>query len=447
MSGVFRTLRVVRTRSAWSAAALAVAGASLPVAAQAQYIETYLPATVPGFDESQGVAVLSRPRPLYEALGIRAGDFMVRPSLDQSFGYNSNLLGTQDALGSSFLDSSAAVDVASDWARNRVGFSASVNNVTDFDAPSQSHTDATVGVGGSYTLGRGDASLGYTHLSEHENGTDIGAIASATPIGYDVDDVRGEVTTIIGPLAVTPNFDVADYRFGDATLDGRSVAQSYQNRLIASGGVTGRYDAGAEGLLLVLQGIDSHYTDPLPGQPSQDSQSLVALTGFDTQAEQEVWRLRLLAGLEYRSFTASQYGSRLEPIVEASVIWTPSRMLTLTGTVTRTVEEPQYEGTAGYVYTIGKLVADYELRRNILLQGRAAFQEADFLQGSGNQTIVSAGLGATWLLNRNIHISLNYDFASQHAPLNRAGPLLAGERLTGGNYTQHLVSVRLHLAL
>jgi hypothetical protein len=431
----------------WAGAALALLLVLCPIAARAQYIETYLPSTVPGFDESQGVEVLTRPRPLYEAEGVREGDFLIRPSLDESFGYNSNLLGTENALGSAFIDTNPAIDIASDWARDRVGLSASLNNIVDLNAPSQSHTDGSIGVGGSYTIGEGDASLGYTHLSEHENGTDIGAIASATPIGYNVDDVRGEVTTVIGPLSVTPNVDVADFRYGDATLGSASVSESYQDRLITTGGVTGRYDNGAEGLLLVLQGVDSHYTNEQPGQPSFDSRSLVALAGFDTESNEEVWRLRLLAGLEYRSFAASQFSDRLEPIVEASVIWTPSRMLTLTGTLTRTVEEPQSQGTDGYIYSIARLVADYEWRRNILLQGRVGYQEADFLQGSGSQTIVSAGAGVTWLINRDIHISLNYDFTSQHAPLNEAGEVLASERLTGGNYTQHLVSVRLHLAI
>jgi hypothetical protein len=426
---------------------LAVPVLAWPLAAHAQYIETYLPTGVPGFDQSQGVEVLTRPRPLYEALGVREGDFIIRPSLDESFGYNSNLLGTQDALSSAFLDTKANVDVSSEWARDRIGLNATIDNVTDIDAPSQNHTDGSLGVGGSTTIGRGDASLGYTHLSEHENGTDIGAIASATPIGYNVDDVRGEVTTVIGPLSVTPNVDVADFRFGNAKLDGQSLGQSYQDRLITTAGVTGRYDNGAEGLLLVLEGVDSHYTDPLQGQPSFNSRSAVALAGFDTATNEEVWRLRLLAGLEYRSFQASQFSDRLEPIVEASVIWAPTRMLTLTGTVTRSVEEPQSLGTNGYVYSIAKLVADYELRRNILLQGRVGFQEADFLQGSGSQTILSAGVGATWLVNRDIHVSLNYDVTSQHAPLNRAGFVLPSERLTGGNYTQHLISVRLHLAI
>ncbi len=394
-------------------------------AARAQYIDTYLPTSVPGFDQSQGVAVLAQPRPAYEAQGVREGDFIIQTGIDESFGYNSNLLGTENALGSAFIETAPSIDVASDWSRDRLGLHAAIDHIEDIDAEDQSHTD----------------------------GTDIGAIASQTPIGYDVDDLRGEATFIAGRTAITPNFDLADYRFGSAAIGDATISQSYRDRLLASLGVTARYDTGGTDLLVVLQGIDSHYTEELSGQPTLDSRSVLALAGFDTDAAR-VWRYRLLAGVEYRSFAAAQFGARAAPIVEGSIIWTPSRMLTLTGTVTRSIEEPQSEGTDGYIYTQARLVADYELRRNILLQGRLGLQTADFLQGGGNYTYVSAGAGATWLLNRHIRISLNYDFVSQSGPLNHLGvvPLEDGElvgpvRLTGGTYTQSLIVARAHLAL
>lgn len=425
-----------------------------PVASHAQVIDTYLPSAVPGFDEQQGVAVLTEPRPQYEAEGVRTGGFIVQTGIDESLGYNSNLLGTENALGSAFVETAPYVDVASDWGRDRIGLHASLDSIVDTDAPSQTHTDGSVGLGGSMTIGRGDASLGYTHLWQHENGTDIGAIASETPIGYDVDDVRGEVTIVTGSMAWTPNFDVADYRFGDATLGGAPVGESYQDRLIAALGVTGRYEAAGNDWLLILQGLDSHYTDPAQDQPSLDSRSGVALAGIDTPADQ-IWRVRLLAGVEYRSFAAEGVAARTEPVVEARVVWSPSRMLTLTATATRSVEDPQTLGIYGYVFSNARFTADYEWRRNVLLQGRLGFAAAEFLPGGGTQTVASAGAGITWLINRTVHISLNYDFADQHAPLNGDGALPLGPggvpfgpvRLTGGNYTQSVVVVRAHVAL
>jgi hypothetical protein len=411
--------------------------------ARAQYIDTYLPTSVPGFNQYQGVTVLTQPRPAYDPLGVRAGDFILQPGLNESFGYNSNLLGTQTALGSTFLETGPSVDVASDWARDRIGLHASLDNTQYFQAPSQTHTDGSIGVGGSYTVGLGDASLGYTHLAEHENGTDIGAIVSQTPIAYNVDDVRGAVTLSTGTLAIIPNFDVSAFRFGNATAGGVSISQAYRDRVVATGGLTGRYDAGATGFIVVLQGVDSHYTEPPPaGQPSLDSRGGLALAGFDT-APDRIWRFRLLAGVEYRSFTAAQYRPRTEPVVEGTVVWSPSRTVTVTGTLSRSVEAPQSDGTSGYVYDNAHLVTDYELRRNFLLQARLGFQAAEFLQGGGTQTIASAGAGATWLLNRNIHLTLSYDYTREHGPA--GGIVFTG--LVGGSYTDSRAVLLLHFAL
>ena len=57
-----------------------------PAIARGQYLETYLPRNIPGYDQEMGVTVLSRARPLYEEPGVRAGSFIIRPQLNEQFG-------------------------------------------------------------------------------------------------------------------------------------------------------------------------------------------------------------------------------------------------------------------------------------------------------------------------------------------------------------------------
>jgi hypothetical protein len=71
-----------------------LAGLSLVIAgkATAAMLTSLFPEGVPGFDNAQGVTVQSRLRPDFTPLGLRAGNFRAWPTLDETIGYDSNVL-------------------------------------------------------------------------------------------------------------------------------------------------------------------------------------------------------------------------------------------------------------------------------------------------------------------------------------------------------------------
>lgn len=382
-------------------------------AAHAQYIEQYFPYGTPGYTTERGVTVLARERPLYESPGIHLGDFMIRPEWDQAFGYDSNVNGFQNGPSSTVLNTAASLNATSLWSRNSLGASFTVNNSRYFDAPAQSYTNWTATLGGGYTIGRGDLTLGYSHLSLNEIGSQIGAVPSATPIPYTVDDLRTQYTLDLGRLSFTPTFDMQYYQFSDASLANQTVSQTYRNRAVFNGGVTTRYALSDQrNLILVVQGVNSHYTEPQAGLPTFNSWSALVLGGIDYVANGP-WRYRLLLGIESRFFASKSFPDRTAPIVAAEAIWTPTGLTTVTASLSRTMEDPAAEGTAGYLFTSARIVVDHELLRNVLLQGRTSYLIANYLQGGGSQNAFTVGAGVTWLLNRNLRLSLDYDFTDQ----------------------------------
>src|ERR1700760_2744428 len=146
-------------------------------AARAQYVPSYFQQGVPGYDQESGVTVLSREHPLYQQPGIQAGSFNIQPSLDESVGYNSNLLGKSNS-GSWLLETNPSIQATSDWTRNRLGFSASADNIHYFNLPDQSLTNWNVSLGGGYTIGESDLTLAYSHLGLHEVPAQVGSAAS-----------------------------------------------------------------------------------------------------------------------------------------------------------------------------------------------------------------------------------------------------------------------------
>ncbi len=430
---------------AWRVMAIAAA-VSLTHAAGAQNIQTYFPSGSGGYDQEIGVTVLSRARPLYTSPGIRAGSFVISPNIDQSLDYSSNVDGNSGSGGWE-SHTSGSVAVGSDWDRNSIAATAGVTRNQYLGIPQDSYTDWNIGLGGSYTIGRGGLVAEYAHQTTHTLGSSIGAINTTTPALEQIDSGQLAYTFNLGNFTVTPSVSFGAYRFGPATVSGQTVSQEFLNHNMIVGEVVGRYSMSEEGsLLVVMRAGNVTYLHPMAGQPSNNAQDYQLLGGVDYQGE-SVWRYRLLAGVEVGVFQAAQYPTRAVPIAEGSVIWTPTGLTTVTGSLSSEIGAPATSGTNGAIYTRASLVADHELLPNLFVQARGSIAYLQYLQdGGGTQTEESVGGGVTWLVNQYARVSLSYDFTRQSGNNSTAiSPALATQ--TTGAFMQHVVALTLHFGL
>jgi hypothetical protein len=436
-------------REKWLRLLLAGTALAWPAAARAQYIDQYFPAAVPGYQDQSGVTVTSRARPDFEPLGIHVGDFLLHANLGESFGYNSNVAGFSNTPGSWLVTTSPSVSINSDWGRNQLSAALSADSTQYLSTPAQNYTNWAATIGGSYLIGEESLVAGYSHLSLHEAPNSIGSPLSTTPIPYTVDDGRIYYTFDAGRFSFIPRIDVQFYQYGNAMLLNVPVSQTYDNRIVSTGGLETRYNlTDQHRIVFVVQGINAQYTDIPAGQPTSNSQSVLALGGIDYQATGP-WRYRVLVGVERRAFTAQQFPTHTGPVAEASVIWTPTGLTTVTGVLSHTIEDAQQPGTAGYTYTRANLEVDHEYLRNVLLQASAGYQAADYIQTGQTQTSYTLGTGAQWLINRRMRLGLTYAF-TQQTGLSNTTYTLQQQKLNGviyGNYTQSIVLLTLKLGL
>jgi len=436
-----RTARMCRN-AVWL---VSLAVATGPIAARAQVAGGIdFPTGNAGYDQQYGVTVRTRLRTLYDETGIQVGAFNIRPSVDQSINYNSNVLATSGS-GSFVSNTSAAVSAQSLWPRDSLATLVAITHSHYFALPID-YTDFSAGVSGGYTIDRDQLAVSLFHQSYHTLGTMIATTRSSTPVLNQTDTGRLSYTFRSSQISITPELIASAYRYGDATVQGVPLNQNYLNRNVFAAGINTRLPtAGATEVVIVVRGLSSQFLSRQAGQPSSNSTSALILAGFDYQANGP-WRYQLLAGGEIRSFTAHQYATRTSPIVQADVIWTPTGVLTLTGILSRSIDDPQSGGTNGYVMSQGTLRADYELQRNILLDAHGQVQYAEFLQGNVDQTSVNAGSAVNWLVSRPIRLGLAYDYTQQSGTnvLSSVGGNLR-RGISPGITTQHLLSLTLHL--
>lgn len=447
--------------------ALAVAAVVFtPLAARAQVANTslldqYFQPGVPGYGQELGVTVLSRARPEYDPLGVRVGDFIIRPEIDESVGYDSNVLGTSPSKGAFDFDTQGSVRANSDWGRNSLGAAVTVDDRRLTSETLEDRTDWTATLGGTYEIGRDVLTLAASHFSLHQDPTGIDTQQftvpgqfTTNPIPYTLDDVRASYATTFGRFGLTPAVDFEHLSFSNlklfsingapipgpvgGTVAGVPINQSYRDRDILEGSVTGRYEfAPLRNAVLVVRDVNTDYNSSQASDfgPARSSNAVEVLAGLDYVAD-AVWRYRALVGYEVRDFNSPLYKSHSAPIVEANVIWQPSGLTTVTAKLLRTIEDASDENVSGYDYTSAKLSVDHEYARNILLSGYLAAQRADYLQTTNNETYYGVGAGVTWLVNRHVRLTATNDVTQREASSN-----------FGPNYFENVTLLQIRLGL
>ncbi|HET7594266.1 MAG TPA: outer membrane beta-barrel protein, partial [Stellaceae bacterium] len=156
------------------------------------------------------------------------------------------------------------------------------------------------------------------------------------------------------------------------------------------------------------------YDHSVIGQPVRDSHGYRAdigaridLTGL-AYGEFFVGYLRQ----EYRSSTFGSIGG-LD--AGANIVYNITQLTSLTLKGARTAQDTNFAivGAApspGYLESSVGLSIDHELLRNLLINGTAAYLNDDFKGIDRTDKVYQAGVGAKYLLSRNLYVGGNYTF-------------------------------------
>lgn len=416
-----------------------VAAVSLAGRAVAELMTALFPDGVPGYDTGDGVTVVTRLHPEQMPLGLREGAFEFMPRLDQGVGYSSNALPGPHRRGSWEVVTNPSLAVGSIWSRDAFGAMFSVQDTRYLALPGQDRTDGTISAGGRIDIGDDKLTVAAAHVAQHEDRGQIGTLASDRPIAFQLDDVRASYAIADGRWSIVPSVEATHWTYTGTTILGVPTTQSYRDRVVVQGGVTVHYEfAPLRSVVFVVRALGQDYTRTPAGQTSANSGSYQVLAGIDYD-ENSIWRWRLLVGGEARRFVNPRYRQQNTLIAEAGVGWSPTSMTTVNATISRDTQDAAQEGVSGLVYSAARLTIDHEYLRDLLFRASIGLQKADFFQG-GHQTGTTAGLGVTWVLNRNARLSFTYDQTELH------GSSIPTEALvTGYSRGMGLVTLRLGL--
>lgn len=393
----------------------------------------------PAEEVQRGDTVLTRPRPDYDPIGQRVGGFILYSDLDVQETYNSNVFYTSNSPKGDFITAiNPSVDLKSNWNVHALNFHADLDEVLYSKFTQNNFFDWTVGSDGRldiYNDARLFAGAGYAvrHLPLFSPNNIPGTQA---PVEYSDTsaNLAGEKEFNRLSFRLDTNFD--RYSYKDAVLTpavgggiNRQSLEDYDEEKVA---LKTSYElVPGRSVYLLTAGDFRNYdnSSDLFGFNRTSSGYTVAVG-----AKYDITGVTFIDGyIGYRnqSYNDARLSSMSGPAAGLQLTWNVTRLTTVTGSVTRDIQETILQGSSGYFATLAQAKVDHELLRNLLLNASLGYENDDFNGIGRTDNYYLAGVGAKYLINHNFWISAGYNFAHR------------ASSVSGTGFDDHIITTRI----
>lgn len=372
------------------------------------------------------VAVLAQNADEETSSGIRAGAFIVSPSVSVTTGYDSNVFLQNNSVEETFrVILAPELTVQSDWNRHAVRLDAGVeygypshdsdDQYLDYDATLSGVVDIT-------REARVLAAVGYAHGHEERGSVDVPGL-SAEPVETDTFNATLGAELEFNAFRVRPNVEFAYLDFEDTPLIGGGFDnQDDRDRTELSAGLELGYEVqrGYEAFVS-FNYFNTDYNDALDDTGvNRDSTGWRVLTGVNL----ELTRLlegRFGVGYTARDYSDAALGDTSGLSLDAGLTWSPTRRMTVTLDGSRDIQETTLTGASSTQTSLVRLGAAYEVLRNLSIDGALSYANLDYEGIARTDNIYGIELGADWDVNRKITISPTYLYQTRESELAGVG--------------------------
>lgn len=367
--------------------------------------------------------------------GIRAGSFIIEPSVGVETRYSDNYL----ALSSGEVESwsysvSPELSLRSDWNRHalQIVFGA---DAEWFEANSSDDAFSYgVDAQGVIDITRAAAlklNAGYLHGQEDRGADDARGVA-ATVTDTDTYTAGVEGRYKAGLVRVSPFATYALENFDDVDRIGGGIANNDDRD-------RQRYGYGLEVGYEFLRGYEAfvrgsgeavRYEDSLDDNGfGRDSDSYSVLVGANFQVTRLI-EGRAGVGYTHRTYDDARFGDQGDIAIDVGLDWSVTPLTTVSLDASQTFAETTTSGSGGSSDRGVRLGVQHMLRENIRIGAYGGYLNQEFEGISRTDNDVTAGLEAAYIVNRHFEIGAGYDFTYADSD-------------TVGEYTQNEVFVGL----
>jgi len=361
-----------------------------------------------------------------EGRGIRAGAFLVFPSITLEQAIDSNVfLSALNRQSTYHAALEPRVLIRSDWNRHALrldlGTKAGVfthdsaDNFLDYDVTLAGQADIT-------RKARLTGEIRFAHEHDKRGSNDVPA-ASDTPVEFDDLQARLEGEWIMGPMRIGPFAEWRRLDYDDTGLLGGGINnQDDRDRTHLRTGLTMgiKITRGYEGFLTAAY-VQTDYKDPI-----DDTGVDRDATGYQVLGGMKIRLSRLVEGLISGGVTQQRFDDQTlrdvtELAADIGLIWKPTRRLTATFDLSRELRDTTLAGASALLVTEAAIGLDYELLRTVTLKLNTSASRLNFQDIPRADTTFGTLISADWEITRKITLSPGYEFDMRRSRANGLG--------------------------
>ena len=367
----------------------------------------------------EDLPVTQRAQPGYEPVGVRAGSWMITPSITTGTIYDSNVFsastGAQADLAAMIQPMLRAHTL---WERNGLDLQFSSQSYLYLNHPGLNQTD--VGVRGTGWIDvRHDAQILTSFQAAHLH-EGVGSLSSPSgavnPTPYDL--FSGDVTyrQEFNRIAASVGSRVDSYAYGTThAQNGSLIDQSNRDGQVYK--LHGRLDYTLSPKFDLFTSAEANHRE-LRGTPQNplDSSGYRVLTGVDIELTHLITG-EFAAGYASQRFADVTVGTVAGPTYRALLKWSPTRLLDVHFKAERVITESADTTSTGVRADGLEVGADYELRRNVIFSLMGAYEVEKFFAQVRTDRVTSAGARLKYLLSQYGYTSIEYRFIQRDSDI------------------------------
>lgn len=344
----------------------------------------------------------------YAPVGIRAGTFILRPSIEQGIEYSSNADSSVNGEEAVFSETTLRLEGESDWSRHSANFSAFGTFRKTISGADFSEPEAGI-----------DADLIFDLINDWRvlasGGYQVARESATAPVDFTGTTDRPLAHELVGSLGVEKTAGRFLFRltgeadrlfYDDAELStGGTASQSDRNQTLATIALRAGYEVAPAIIPFVeIEAGRRLYDESFDRNGFQRSSKRLGLRAGAAIDLQEKLTGEISAGWVQEDSDDARLGTVSGATVDGNLTWSPSRRTAVSLLASTTVEGTTTAGATGSVLYNGSVGVSHQIRAN--LTGNAAFGAAwrDFSDSNAYDLTLSAELGFTYWLNRSLGI-------------------------------------------
>lgn len=340
----------------------------------------------------------------YAALGVRAGSFLLRPSVETGVTWTSNANSTPTPESAFLSETTLRLNAQSEWAQHSATVEAYGTFRKSISGAAVKETEA--GIKGNLEIDLGHefralAALDYSIKPESASSPVVITGTAERPIRQNLTGSVG-LEKDAGKFRFAATGKAERSWFGDADLStGGTLSQRDRNATLTSFVLRGGYEISPALTPFVEAEVGRRFYDLRHDSAGFERSALRlgARAGVAVDLGEKLTG-QLSAGWIREKADDSRLAAISGATVDASINWSPVRGTIVGLSGNTTVEGTTTPGEAGSLLYSGRLSVERQVRANLTASAALGAALRDYSGSNGRETTLSAEAGLTWWLNR-----------------------------------------------